>query len=367
MKSALELHKDILQGLQTIDSFSQDMFLPEELDLHLNRIQDSFINELLDKGFADRQLRLDYIEKIIVKNKPLPIFISPTAFYYESGAVTSLLPGGYKHLLSTKAGVIKGKDCNIINEKVKEATKYFSFLELKETSTEPPYYSKVEIIKVNADQSETLVASTSFPVTDIEDTYLIIRNLIHQANNKFIDVEFYWEKYSDTERQGLIKNNTFIILDEKETIYKLVIYDKDGNEKSSVTNSSENQKIEVFDESALKNLTPVEYTSTTLLNNEEIYDRKQNVFFFPKYKNPHTLISDGILFNYYEKDFLITEIYIDYIREPQPISLALSQGCELSVSAANIIVNRVVEYLKLAIENPAYKEVLQHNELREQK
>ena len=39
MRSALELHKEVIQGLQTVDAFSQDMFLPEEFDLHLNKQQ----------------------------------------------------------------------------------------------------------------------------------------------------------------------------------------------------------------------------------------------------------------------------------------------------------------------------------------
>lgn len=377
MKAALELHKDIFQGLQTVDAFSQDMFLPEELDLHLNRMQDSFINELLDKGFADRQLRLDYVQDLIVKNKPLPVFISPTSFYYESGAVNSFLPGNYKHLLATRTGVRRTDDCAVVEEATEEVSKYFTTLELSTDSTTTPYYSKVELVKVNTDQSKTVIATTSTPVLDPADTYLIVRNLLFDANAKFIDVEFYWEKYADSERQGNIAANSFIIVEATATVYELIVYNSDDTVESTTIGSPVEQKVEFYADAVLngdttadpviEGLEPIYFTSTTLLDNKEVYERRQNVFFFPKAHNPHTLVADGILFNYYNGDFIIEKVKIDYIREPQPISLEADQGCELSISGANIIVNRVVEYLKLAIENPIYREVLQHNEIRDQK
>ena len=377
MKAALELHKDILQGLQTVDAFSQDMFLPEELDLHLNRMQDSFVNELLDKGFADRQLRLDYIQDLIVKNKPLNVFVSPTSFYYENGAVNSFLPGNYKHLLATRTGVRRTDNCATVEEATEEVSKYFTTLKLSTESTTVPYYNKVEIVKVETDQSRTVVATTSTPILDAADTYLIVRNLLFDANAKFIDVEFYWEKYTDTERQGNIEANSFIIVSDRDTVYELIVYAIDDTAESTVIGVPIEQKIEFYTDVILngdadadpviEGLEPLFWTSTTLLDNKELYDRRQNIFFFPKAHNPHTALADGILFNYYSGDYIIEKVKIDYIREPQPISLEADQGCELSISGANIIVNRVVEYLKLAIENPIYRDVLQHNEIRDQK
>jgi hypothetical protein len=372
MKSALELHKDILQGLQTVDAFTQDMFLPEELDLHLNRVQDSFINELLDKGFADRQLRLDNTQDLIVKNRPLTVFISSTAFYYESGAVTSFLPGNYKHLLAVRAGVKSLPACAFTAEQkeiavTEKVEKYFNFLPLTTIATDPPFYDKVELVQIDEAQTETVIASTVGAVAEKDDTYFIIRNLLFQANQQFINIDFYWEKYADTERQGIIKQNNFIITDRAANTYKLNIYNAAGDLTNDVLATQEVQEIEKYTADYLTILNAVDYSTTTLLDNKELYERKQNVFYAPKPSNPHTNVADGLIYNYYSDEFVIQNILIDYIREPQPISLALDQGCELSISGANIIVNRVVEALKLAIENPIYREVLQHNELRDQK
>lgn len=368
MRAALELHKEVLQGLQTVDAFSQDMFLPEEIDFHLNKQQDIFVNELLDEGFADRQLRLDYIQDLIVKNKPLPVFISPTAFYYESGAVTSFLPGDYKHLLSTRTGIRATDDCAEIIEKLEEKSKYFSFLELSTTVTVAPYYPRVQLVRILADQSEVIMADTSVGAEEKDDTYLVIKNILYQANKKLIDVEAYWEKYAGSERQGNIKLNTFIITDDDSAIkYKLVIFKDNGDIQNEVVTDPEEQKVEVYPDSVLKPLTKIFYTSTSLLDNKEVYERRQSVFFSPKIQQPHTLLADGVLFNYFGDTFIIEKVLIDYIREPQPISITADQGCELSLSASRIVSNRTIEYLKLAIENPSYKEVLQHNEIRDQK
>ena len=57
---------------------------------------------------------------------------------------------------------------------------------------------------------------------------------------------------------------------------------------------------------------------------------------------------------------------IDLIRIPRQISLSLNQISELGGNAPDIIVDRTVEYLKLAIENPAYQAVLNDNKTRDQ-
>ena len=191
MRSALELHKEVIQGLQTVDAFTQDMFLPQEIDFHLNKQQDSYVNELLDKGFSDRQLKLDHVQDLVVKNKTLDIFLSPTAFYYEGGAINSFLPGDYKHLLDTRVNVRAGEKCADVTEAVEKTNIYFSFLELTTNKTTPDFFSKVELIRIEADQSEVVIAIAEFPVPEVDDTYLIVRNLIYQANKQLNITEVY--------------------------------------------------------------------------------------------------------------------------------------------------------------------------------
>jgi len=377
MRSALELHKEVIQGLQTVDAFSQDMFLPEEFDLHLNKQQDSFLAELLDGGFADRQLRLDYVQDVIVKNKELPVFNSPTAFYYESGAINAFLPGDYKHLVSCRASVRANTDCSTITEVEEESDFYYHILKLDTNASSPPYYDKVELIQINNTQADVVLASVESPSDSSDDTYLIVRNLLAKANKTVNDVEIYWEKYSGPERQGYIEPNSFIIAASEKAIFNnpavnsATYYRLDVTVGTVTTSTSsylqqDVRPVQTYTTAFLNTLTDGKFVPTALLDNKELYDRNQNAFYHTKAKEPHTSLAEGILFTYYTDDFIIDKLAIDYIRDPQPISLAEDQGCELSISASHIIANRTIEFLKLAIENPAYREVLQHNEMRNQ-
>lgn len=387
MRAALELHKEVLQGLQTVDAFAQDMFLPEEIDLHLNKQLDSFVSELLDEGFADRQLRLDYTQGLIVKNKNISVFTSPNAYYNESGAVFSYLPGNYKHLLSTRAKVRPTINCATLtsvisnltpsvpaldDESIDEANQIFHFLVLSPKATSAPYYPKVELISKIGTGLDVTVASVSMPVQEAEDIYLIVKNLLYQANQGSDTAEFYWEKFSNGTRQGEIKLGTFIIKDNTVNIvYRLEIYEADSGDNlvigKTIQQTLQTDVVNNWTTEFLAALDTGEYAGTTLLDNQEIYTRQDNAFYLSKVQAPHSNISDGILTTYYGSDFVIENLLIDYIREPQPISLELEQGCELSESGSRVVANRTIEYLKLIIENPNYREVLGHNEMREQK
>lgn len=376
MYPVLELHKEIFQGLQTVDAFSQDMFLAEEFDFHLNKQQDTYVNELLDDGFADRQVKLDHIQDLVVKNKSLPVFNSPSSFYYEVGAIVSYLPGNYKHLLTSRAKVRNTLNCASLVESMVDYTQTFHFLELKTDLSSGPYFSKVELISM-LDGLETVIASVSIPVQEKEDTHTIVQNILFQANKKATDINVYWEKYTTGKNQGIVKLGHFIIHDDNfptptTTVgYKIRTYQENGTTLDVET-------FETFAPSIVKVWNTDEWDSettlvsasqqinTVILDNKDLYNRRTNAFFLSKANEPHTNISDGLIFTYYGDKFLIEQIVVDYIREPQPISLSANQGCELSDSAARLVANRVIEYLKLVIENPNYKEVVGHNEIRGQ-
>ena len=352
MYAVLELHKEVLQGLQTVDAFSQDMFLPEEIDFHLNKQQDSFISEMLDEGFADRQLRLDYVQDIIVSSKTLPVYISSGAHYYEPGAVVSYLPGNYKHLLSTRVKVREGVDCSELEETTEDITYYITSVALNTNLSTGSYYSRVQFIRINEDQSEDiLVDLKNSAVEESDDIKDIMEMLVFEANKESNTVEYYLGKYPDTIRQGnIIADNVIQILIPTNTVtYKIITYKTDGSEDvDSGSTALIAKTTKTWDATILSEAAPAERTSAVNLDSKEKDERTQNVFYASKSIEPHINLADGIISTYYT-NFLPEEIYIDYIRNPQLISYSESKGCELSNSAARLIANRVIEYLKLVI------------------
>ena len=370
MYPALESHKEVLQGLQNVDAFTQDMFLPEEIDFHLNKQQDSFISEMLDEGFADRQLRLDYVQDIIVQNKTLPVYISSTAPYYESGVAVSYLPGDYRHLLSTRVKIREGVDCDTLLETLEDITYYVSNVPIATNLTVGPYYARVKFVRINADQSETVIIDLkNSGVAEPEDVKNIMEMIAFTANKDSNTTEFYLGKYPDSLKSGnIIADTTLQVLAPDNTIkYKIVTYkpDKVTIDVEVLAGSAMNLRTtKKWETDMLANLAPATKIAAINLDNKEIHERKKNAFTGSNPREPHIGISDGILSTYYTT-FLPEEVTIDYLRKPQVISLAEGKGCELATSAARIISNRVVEFLKLVIENPSYREVIGHNEKRD--
>ena len=103
-----------------------------------------------------------------------------------------------------------------------------------------------------------------------------------------------------------------------------------------------------------------------LVEGDDLYKFRKNKFYKPYKLEPHSTLVDQFLIAYRDKSFIITDLTIDYIRKPREISLVLDQGCELAGEAPRIIVDKTVEYFKLVIENPAYRGIVQDNELRNQ-
>ena len=372
MYPALESHKEVLQGLQTVDAFTQDMFLPEEIDFHLNKQQDNFITEMLDEGFADRQLRLDYVQDIIVQNKTLPVYISSTAPYFESGAVVSYLPGDYRHLLSTRVKMRENVDCGELLETLEDTTYYISNVPIATNLSSGPYYARVKFIRINADQSETiLIDLKNSGVEEPEDVKNIMEMIAFTANKDSDEVEFYLGKYPDSLKAGnIIADTSLQVLAPDDTLkYKIVTYKADKltiDVEISAGSPTSLRTTKTWETSNLDKLAPATKRAAVNLDNKELRERQKNAFTGSTPAEPHIGISDGILSTHYTT-FLPEEVTIDYLRKPQVISLAEGKGCELVTSAARIISNRVIEYLKLVIENPNYREVIGHNEIRDKK
>ena len=52
--SVLEAHIEVLQGLQKVSAYTEDMFNPDEIDLQLTRHQERVIEEIVNKFFPDQ-------------------------------------------------------------------------------------------------------------------------------------------------------------------------------------------------------------------------------------------------------------------------------------------------------------------------
>lgn len=372
--AALEYHIAVLQGLQKIAAYTDDMFNPEEIDLHLTKQQNRLVEEIINKKFEDVQVGLDYIRPLITKNASLQVFLPLTTdVNYETSMVYGILPPRYKYLVTDRSGVVTSTDTVLCadltsykaNLTFKQAyTEYIAVVPMvTATATQAPYYYNFKMIL--SQSGNPLTQATPSGLQDIrssKSSFYVVNYVLESFS--FPGVSIYWETYRD-----ITYPNSFVLVTTDAAITKVDL----TTTKSLLDTSSGGSSTANFAGKGyfipLYGLIPgytLEYTSNSLTEGDDLYHQDTNVFYKSKKTNPKTILSGQFLMAYESRNFLISNLVIDYVRMPKQISLSLNQISELKGNAPDIIVDRTIEYLKLAIENPGYQAVLNDNKMRDQ-
>lgn len=380
--SVLEAHIEVLQGLQKVSAYTEDMFNADEIDLHLTRQQERLLEEIVNKRFEDKQSGLDFIRPLIVKNKALRVFTPEIGVdtFYEPNMVYSVLPADYYHLVNDRSKVVTSTDSSICSNLTAiktlnqlNHTTYISGLVIPEpTNTSAPYYhsTKIDIIK----EGTTTTLNLPLGLNNIKsaNSWFTVANYIRENAVNLLrsaglnNIEIYWERFRD---YYYPKSFIFVTTDSTISLVRIrwIISSVNGNPGGTGQNTFTGiiYKTPNYTSTNIPGYTAT-YTSNLLTETDEFYEQELNSFYKSKASNPKSQISDGLLMAYERPSFLISELNIDYIRKPRHISLALNQNFELGGDAPRIVVNRTTEFLKLAIENPTYKEVLIDNKTHNQ-
>lgn len=375
LNTALEQHIEVLQGLQKVDSYKQDMFQAPEIDLQLNKQQDRFIDDLFGKDFQDRQMRLDFIRPLIVKNHKL-IAVTPISseLIYEPDMVYGILPPDYLYRVNDRSQVGQSlTSCQDLSSLIEttEIIEYVSVLPFPITTlTEPPYYNTFEIAKTESALESVIYTSppafTGY-LTDKEAKYMIINNSLESMNRTLgPTTRIYWESY-----RGEYHANSYIFVRDtaawtqvKATAYKLTSPATIDKETISSFTGKTYQKTD------FKSGTPsttLKYVDNQMTEGDKLYELNKNNYYKTDVQEPISAMSADFIHIYKNKSFIIREVVIDYVRKPRQISLLLDQSCELSSVAARAnIVDKTIEYMKLLIENPVYREFQRDNIIKNQ-
>jgi hypothetical protein len=195
-----------------------------------------------------------------------------------------------------------------------------------------------------------------------KSSFYVVNYVLENFN--FTGVEIYWQSYRD-----IFAPNSFILVTADPEITQVNL----TTTKSSSDTSSGGSAAGTFSTIGYKipNYTGIagyarHFTSNTLTEGDSLYTQNANVLYYSNVNSPKSSIAGRYFMVYESENFLISNLMIDYVRIPRQISLSLNQVSELGGNAPDVIVNRTVEYLKLALENPAYAAVLNDNKLRDQ-
>lgn len=372
--AALEMHIEVLQGLQKVAAYTDDMFSPEEIDLHLTKQQNRLVTEIVNKKFEDVQLGLDYIRPLITKNTALQIFLpQPADSIYESAMVYGILPPDYLHLITDRSGVITSTDPTIC----KDLTSYKTNVNFQTTFTEkvaaipmvtplvtaaPFFYGFTMTVTKDGQPVSLTTPSTLWNIPSAKSAFQVTNYVMESF--RFEGVTIYWERY-----RGKFYPNSFVLVTSDPGITQVALtttkssQDVSNGGSSTATFTSTTYKIPFYTAIPFYQLA---YTGNTLVENDDLYTRNANIFYRSNEVSPKSILAQNYLMVYESKNFLISKVLIDYVRIPRQISLSLNQISELGANAPSVIVDRTIEYLKLAIENPSYQGVVNDNTSRNQ-
>jgi hypothetical protein len=373
--AALEMHIEVLQGLQKVAAYTDDMFSPEEIDLHLTKQQNRLVEEIVNKKFEDVQVGLDYIKPLIVKNNALQVFIPQTAdAMYESSMVYAILPPEYLHLITDRSGVVTSNNTTVCsdltgyktnNTFLSNYTEYIAAVPMfTPLVTQAPYYYKFTMTLTVAGNPVSIVVPQGLWNIKSANSSFSITNYVME-NFRFNNVKIYWESY-----RGVFYPNSFVLVTSDATITQVSISctksESDvSNGGSAVSNFNAGTVYKVPNYAAIPGY-QLSYTSNQLTENDDLYTQNANPFYKSNQASPKSVLASNYLMIYESKSFLISKALIDYVRIPRQISLSLNQISELGGNGPSVVVDRTIEYLKLAIENPSYQAVLNDNTTRNQ-
>lgn len=342
--SAREFHIYIEQGLQRQGGFKRDFQWDQAVDIALVQAQERVIrSKIAAKDDSDVfEINSKYtsdIEAIIVLDYPLFVSKDPN----NSLRSIVVLPDNFDYLLGDGSLVVENCQTEFTTPTPTQTfTERAIILPFVNASSGPFFKS----ITLSVGNNSTILSYPGFITTD-EKVFIV--DYIVDAY-KDLGVEAYWEDY-----KNIHKPNNFIII--VRDITTLATLQVDGV-LSTPTNIDKTITGYINLDTVAKRAVNRDIKADYLRNALESNYHK------PSPESPLVVMASGQLFIYMDERFLVSKIFIDYIRKPKRINLDLNQTSELSGTLHIEIADMAIRLLKKKIEDDTYQLEVQDTEKR---
>ena len=294
-----QIHIAINQGLQKINSFQVDIFLPQEIDLEINKNIERFVaqrysklSNLKKQGFEESQKRIDDLRTLVVE------YSAPTAYKGQIGpkhhidSFTLPTPGSqlgnqdYLHLLNVRS-LIEYAGCDPVE---------WEYI-----------YDLV-----------ACACSSTVPGATLQDQY-----------DNCLDLGYDWICTYTTGTTRLV--GTYLTDDDGN-----LIYDWEGNLTltSNRTTTSSGAKF---------------------VQHDDVFELLQDPFNTTQYTKPLYTIIDNNLDMYTDNTFVVSNVKITYLRYPAIVDVINGVDCDLPLYTHQEIVDMTINSLLEAISDPRYQ------------
>ena len=295
-----DMHLSINQGLQKIASYQVDVFLPQELDLEINKNIARFVaqryakhSNIKQQGFEESQKRIDDLGTLVVEQS------SPTTYKVQIAPKhhidTFPLPvplsnpaignNDYLHLLNVRA-LIQHSGCK----------------------------------EVNWEHEYSLIACAC------SNPALLSESLCVNGGNT-------WSCTYDT------------------STYRIIgLYERDENGDYIYETDSDGFSVPIFDTNAI-NIT----SSGRYVQHDDVFALLQDPFNTTKYTKPLYSIIANNLDMYTDNSFIVNKVKITYLRFPVTVMFMGGIDCDLPLHTHQEIVDMTINSLLEAISDPRYQ------------
>jgi hypothetical protein len=324
--TVLEQHIAVRDGLQKGSSSEVENFYPEEIDHHLNKAQDIFMDSLTSESFSNPIIRNEYFQTLIVRNHLTNTFV-PTVSdeFYEENMTYGILPADYLYHVNSRVSLFD--TCGVTDLPESESSPFnIIFLEFPiSTKASGPYYRSTTL-KIGPD-IYTSKATVGYSSPD--EYFEVISELLNIVNSDR-KYNLYWEQFNGVQYPG-----KFIVTNGTETIDGLA-YQNPNTVLTTFHNEPTVQDRQIFGVYTAGTKTiyvisqGLQWAPTLPKEVDDVYLNMTNNFFKSKKSNPYATIAEGKLYLFQPEKSIITQLRMDYIRRPARISLALNSACELS-------------------------------------
>ena len=298
-----EMHLAINQGLQKISSMQVDIFLPQELDIVINKNIARFVaqrygkhSNIKQQGFEESQKRIDDLRTLLVEYSSNTTYKGQISEKHHIDTFTLPAPGSfmgnqdYQHLINVRA-LVGYDNCKDIN-------------------TEFEY--------TIADPANDCDCSTPVPGATQQIQY-----------NNCLDQGYTWVcTYSQSTNRII---GVYVTDDNGD-----IIFDADGNFEFTGGGINATRKCK-------------------FVQHDDIYALLEDPFNTTKYKQPlYTIINEN-LDMYTDNSFVVSAVKITYLRFPATVNFMGNVDCDLPLHTHQEIVDMTINSLLEAISDPRYQ------------
>jgi len=295
-----EMHISVQQGIQKISSHQVDIFLPQEMDLAINKNIEKFVSQRYgkqsnskQKGFEESQKRIDDLRTLVVE------YSNTTSFKAQIGENTFIdtfrLPvvgntasdQNYRHLINVRA-LVTHQGCK----------------------------------KINWDYYQSLtgcVCSTTVPGSTTQILY-----------NNCIAGGYQWVCSYNASTYRVA--GTYL-LDASGNL----VYDMNGT--LTLTGGSKSTTM----------------SSCKFAQHDDIFELLQDPFNKTKITSPLYTILDENLDMYTDTSFIVSSVKITYLKHPAIVNIMSNTSCDLPIHTHQEIVDMTINSLLEAISDPRYQ------------